>query len=833
MLGSRLLRLIAFLLVSCLPGLFTPLLAAEDLIELSAGCTLYDAIIAANTDAESGSCPAGRGADTIGLTADITLERELPPIDSTISIEGAGYSISGEDQFRIFHVADGGSLTIGDLFLTRGFAQRGGAILNDGRLSVVNSQLNKNISERGGSAIYNAGGALTVESSTIFGNWSKYGTYDGGAIANRGDATISRTLFTHNESPNGSAINNHGDMRIRQSTLAANVGEYGGTIHNRGWLTIEHSSINDNVSDQTAGILSQGPTSRLVISNSTISGNRAVADRVGITAYSGGLAAFGTVILTHVTIVNNVSEKGGGIYRLETMGGLVILRNSIVAGNIGGDCAVGLHENISSIIGDGSCDAVLSGDPLLEQVDGKYVPAAGSPAIGAGDPLYCASVDQLGSERPTDEPCDIGAIEAPQALSPASPVKKPRPTPTPGKCTFEDEIIAANTDAPYGACPAGEGADTIVMRGSAVLSADTLRITSDIIIEGNGFTIEDYYRRSQMIAVLGGNLTLRNLTLEGGYSPWTGGAIAVLRGRLTLHNVTIRDSSAVIGGAIFNDGGTVNIYGSRFINNRAEYLGGWYTGLGGAIYSNGALRISNSIFSANSAEEGGAVYSDSDASMMEVSASQFSSNTSISTGGAISKRGGLLHIDQSVFLDNAAIGDHRRPPGVFVGMGGAVFSLDAIEIRNSTFGRNRAAHGGAIYLSDAGATLSHITLVGSSGSAGAGIYSEAHPGGGIKLSNSLIADSSGYENCLIVPIESLKLNVGNFIEDGSCDADLQGDPLLSPFDALANTIAPQAGSPVIDAGDPDYCLPYDQLGTARPVGAGCDIGAIEYVPVNP
>ena len=116
---------------------------------------------------ESGACPAGRGADTIRLTEDITLERELPPIVSTISIEGAGYTISGDDQFRIFHVDEDGSLTIRDLLLTRGFAKRGGAILNDGRLNVVNSQLNKNISERGGSAIYNAGGALTVESSTI------------------------------------------------------------------------------------------------------------------------------------------------------------------------------------------------------------------------------------------------------------------------------------------------------------------------------------------------------------------------------------------------------------------------------------------------------------------------------------------------------------------------------------------------------------------------------------------------------------------------------------------------------------------------------------------
>ena len=827
MYGLRLLRLIAFLIVA---SLFGTVLAAEDVIELSAGCTLYYAIVAANTDTESGACPAGRGADTIRLTAEITLERELPPIVSTISIEGEGYSISGDDQFRIFHVDKDGALSIRDLLLTQGFAKRGGAILNDGRLSVVNSRLNKNASERGGSAIYNAGGALTVDSSTFFGNLSKYGTYEGGAIANRGDATISRTLFTHNESPKGSAINNHGDMRISQSTLAANVGEYGGTIDNRGWLTIEQSSINDNVSEQTAGILSQGPTSRLVISNSTISGNRAVADRVGMTAYSGGISAFGTVILTHVTIVNNVSEKGGGIYRLETMGGLVILRNSIVAGNSPNDCAVGLHEQTNSIIGDGSCDARINGDPLLERVEVRYEPLAGSPAIGAGDPRYCALVDQVGKERPPEEPCDIGAIEASHAKSPSSNVKKPRPTP--GKCTFEDEIIAANTDAPYGACPAGDGADIIVYKG-AYPEEPLPVITSDITIVGNGGTIQPVGRDAfPLFEVLGGHLRLRNLTLRGGYSPWTGGMIAVLKGKLTLEGVTIRDSSAVIGGAIFNDHGDVTIVDSRFINNRAEYLGGWYTGLGGAIYNSGTLHIHNSIFSANSAEGGGAVFSEGDGSVLEIGSSRFSSNTSISSGGAISNRSRLLYIDQSVFMDNAAIGDRARPPGAFVGVGGAVSSNGEIEIRNSTFSRNRAARGGAIYLSDADATLSHITVVGDSRSRGAGIYSEAHPGGGIKLTNSLIAGNSGYEYCLILPIESLKLSVGNFIEDGSCDADLQGDPLPSSFDALANMITLQADSPAIDAGDPDYCLPFDQLGRARTAGDGCDIGAIEFIPVD-
>ena len=356
---------------------------------------------------QSGACPAGRGADTIRLTADVTLERELPPILSTISVEGEGYGISGDDAHRIFHVESEGALTVRDITLTRGFAERGGATLNYGVLNIYNSQLNDNYARHGG-AIYNAGGSLMVESSAFGGNKVEGNAEGaGGAIANKGDALVSHSLITDSWAVFG-AVYNDGDMTIRSSTLSANEGFYSGAIENRGWLTIEQSGIKDNDSHQNAGISSEGPTSRLVVSNSTISGNRS-------DLYGGGITAFGTVILTHVTIIDNEAGEGAGIYRFERLGGLVVLRNSIVAGNEGGDCTVGLHEQVNSIIGDGSCDARISRDPLLEQVEDRFVPAAGSPAIAAGDPLYCASVDQLGNERPSDEPCDIGAVESTNA----------------------------------------------------------------------------------------------------------------------------------------------------------------------------------------------------------------------------------------------------------------------------------------------------------------------------------------------------------------------------------------------------------------------------------
>ncbi len=85
---------------------FAPTLATD--YTLDEDCGLADALRAANADLERGACPAGDGADLITLSADITLTGELPRIISAITIDGAGYTISGDDEFRIFYVDMGG-----------------------------------------------------------------------------------------------------------------------------------------------------------------------------------------------------------------------------------------------------------------------------------------------------------------------------------------------------------------------------------------------------------------------------------------------------------------------------------------------------------------------------------------------------------------------------------------------------------------------------------------------------------------------------------------------------------------------------------------------------
>ena len=427
-------------------------------------------------------------------------------------------------------------------------------------------------------------------------------------------------------------------------------------------------------------------------------------------------------------------------------------------------------------------------------------------------------------------------------------------------CTLADAIIAANHDQPEGGCRAGRGADTIALTRDITLDGGLPKITSDIIIEGNGYTISGDHRY-RMFYNDGGALTIQDLTMTKGYvdvgiirgvtrliseviqtahahltndesfiippSDTFGGAIVNWEGTVAISDSTFSGNSADSGGAIHNRDGTVSISDSAFSNNTA----GW----GGAIGSAGELSIVNSAFSNNSADtSSGAIHNWGEVS---ISDSAFSNNTA-SNGGVILNAGELISIVSSTFSRNSADG------------GGAIINYGELSIVSSTFSRNSAEGGGAIdnagelsivsstfsYNSAEGGggaivnlvgelSISDSTFSGNSANDGAAIYNWED----LSLINSIIAGNGG-DTCY--SRVELKRNISNFIQDGSCSPDLRGDPMLGelvePEDGSPAYFPLLAGSRAIDAADDDYCPETDQIGTARPQGSGCDIGAIEY-----
>lgn len=165
-----------------------------------------------------------------------------------------------------------------------------------------------------------------------------------------------------------------------------------------------------------------------------------------------------------------------------------------------------------------------------------------------------------------------------------------------GNCSLEEAIQAANTQAPVDACPAGTGNDTIVLAAGATYALTTLNntnvtgadglpfITGSITIEGNGATITraagaPAFRMTDVTS--GANLSLHNVTVTGFEAPAFPGFPGA-------------------GGAIFSVG-ALTITDSTISDNRADGPGGGVDARGGGIFDGGTLTMTNSTVTGNTA----------------------------------------------------------------------------------------------------------------------------------------------------------------------------------------------------------------------------------------
>ena len=329
-------------------------------------------------------------ADTINITADITLEASLPQITSTVTFNGGGNTIDGDGKYRPFNNAAGGILTLNNLIIENAYVAR-------------------------------ASGT----------------TPHGASIRSVGELTLNRVVVRNGKTDPDTSTGQH------------SVGAGGIFIGSSVSPTkIKDSAIYNNTSrGEGTGIRIAGSTVTIV--NTSIFGNTSSHGR-GAGIYLGG----GTLHLYHSTITNNTpnssgesnvgNEAGGGI---RAFGGTLTMVNNIIYGNTSDDCAIGSGVTISQIAGNiiesGSTSNCTSGQttddprlagPNVHRLGNFYIPRAGSPAIDAISSCITSAVnglslatDQRGQPRPRlpGTNCDIGAIEDPGWSPPPPPPPAP------------------------------------------------------------------------------------------------------------------------------------------------------------------------------------------------------------------------------------------------------------------------------------------------------------------------------------------------------------------------------------------------------------------------
>ncbi|MCC6847117.1 MAG: hypothetical protein IT294_01350 [Deltaproteobacteria bacterium] len=426
--------------------------------ETPADCSLRGALAtaAASGAAKRIGVPAGTYLLTATATcvhvtgqfgAHIVYDTTSLCVPGKVTLAGAGADttiIDGNATGRVLLVGNAGPVRVEGLTLRGGLQDGsslfggGGAVNSGGDLTLADSVVRDSSSTAGGGGIYSSG-PLRIERCTITGNTARTG---GGVYSDSAFVPVDATIVDSTIADNHAAIDHGGGVFLYGSNA-------GGTTTIRG-TTI---SAND-AAISGGGVALAGLYGTLVVTNSTLSGNRC------FWYYGGGLADLGrsTIQLRNVTVTGNRSEDAGGTNGAG--GGIALdatstatLANTIIAGNSAAAFAPDCYDGAAiigsdgyNLIGDDGGNDGSGGtycdlddatgdrrglDPLLGPLadnggpTATHLPAAGSPAIDAGDPAGCSdengtplASDQRGAPRPVDGDgdgdarCDGGAVEA-------------------------------------------------------------------------------------------------------------------------------------------------------------------------------------------------------------------------------------------------------------------------------------------------------------------------------------------------------------------------------------------------------------------------------------
>lgn len=298
-------------------------------------CSLRDAVVA--SDAAGGAntinLPAGNYKLTIASTG--TNDPTTGDLDinngNQLTITGAGAGntvIDGNHIDRVFAVQSGTSLSISGVTIAHGFTNGtstspydGGAIYDDGAVTIAGSVFDHNGAEQGG-AIYTDSGAsaLTITNTTFTSNFAgSTGSDYGGAIdLEGGTLSVSGGTFDSNGSYDyGGAIEDDaGSVTIDKSTFSNNNAGYGGAIENdKGAFTLSNSTFSGNsasAGDGGALLLQQNTGDNSVSSTAFTNDSATDGEHGGGISVEGGSGVNTTV--TDSKFTGNASYYGAGMY---------------------------------------------------------------------------------------------------------------------------------------------------------------------------------------------------------------------------------------------------------------------------------------------------------------------------------------------------------------------------------------------------------------------------------------------------------------------------------------------------------------------------------------
>ena len=555
-------------------------------------------------------------------------------------------------------------------------------------------------------------------------------------------------------------------------TGGANTVGYGGGIYNNvnAVMSLDNVLVTNNTDDSYGGgVYSDGP---LQISNSTISNNTCTA------CYAGGVYADSTsgVVLTNDWFTgNNASgNDGGGVYS----NGLITASQTHFTGNTAAGLGGGVYAQ-----SDSSFD---------------WCTFANNTAASDGGGVWAqdGNISATNSTFTGNAADDGGAI-------------------------YADTTLYANLDSFVGntAGASGEGGGIYNDEGGTVTNST---FTSNTALDGGGY--------------------------------WNDGSATLLEDAFNFNgDATGGAAPTGKGGGLDNDY-YANLHDVTFTGNLANNT---TTGIGGGIYSDDYLVAENVTLSQNHAtKNGGGLWNDE---YVLSHHDQYMNNSADSNGGgvytdseydgwgdtvqantAVGGEGGGMWNDSTFTLSSSTVAWNAANT-VTLGQGGGIWNDSDMALVNDTIHGNQAWEGAGVWNDDSTDTrATNLTIAGNSATVagtGGGWFNE-QPNTAVLQT---IFDGNSPDQCASDVVGDALQSGGHNLDTGStCGFAAAGDisgAVTAQLSPLANnggpawTMAIPATSLANNAGG-STCPAGDERGVARPLSAGCSIGAYQFDGAN-
>ena len=640
-------------------------------------------------------------------------------INKDITIDGKGHTIDAKNLGRIFSIGEGFTVTLTNATLINGRAVEGGAIYNDGSLTLSDVKLSDNAADSYGGAVFNNGELVVsdsvFDSNDIVNRGSASVDYGGAAIYNwyDGTLTVSGSNFTNNikNYKNGDnlvgAITTIGNATVSGSNFVNNSGRWGGAISatgaelrkNSSTLTVSNTIFKDNSALYAGAVYIWGSNYNIadcVFDNNTAfgKGNMTPNNNNGGALVVSQVSRFNEPITGTISgskFTNNKAQYGGAAYFNK---GFVTITDSV------------FENNVATAEGGAVDFSHASVKDLVVSINNSSFVGNKAPVAGA---IFTNVDSKITNSNFTKNTASKGGAVLNENGA---------------KLTVDNSTFKDNAADSYGGAVFNNGelvvsdsvfdSNDIVNRGSAGVDYGGAAIynweNAKLDISKSNFrnNIKNYVNGDRLVGAVTtiGNATISDSYFVNNSGRW-GGALAATGGvsgsainTIDVDGTKFVNNTALYGGAMFVWASNYTISNSVFDNNSAFGKGDMSpnNNNGGALVVTQdnipvSGKIVNSNFTNNKAQYGGAAWINE--GTVDIDGSNFINNTATAEAGAIGFDSQYIKIiatvDGSKFVNNTA-GSRA----------GAIYNLGDLTITCSEFDNNKAQFGDIIYNNNLG-----------------------------------------------------------------------------------------------------------------------------------